>query len=83
MLSKAILMVLLQLNERNPDKFQPLMSTETAESTNIGEHKMQSSGYEKLLGMEINNQLNFRTPLNSSIKKTNQKVHDSHHAWIS
>lgn len=67
----------------NPDKFQPLMSTETAESINIGEHKMQSSGYEKLLGMEINNQLNFRTPLNSSIKKTNQKVHDSHHAWIS
>ena len=53
----------------NPDKFQPLMSTETAESINIGEHKMQSSNYEKLLGMEINNQLNFRTSLNSSIKK--------------
>ena len=58
----------------NPDKCRLFIGTKTIESVNTGEHKIQSSSYEKLPGIKIYSQLNFHTHLNPIVKKANRKV---------
>ena len=46
-----------------------------AASTNIGEHIISNSYWEKLLSIKIDSQLNFNNHLQTIIKKASQKVH--------
>ena len=60
----------------NPDKSHLLLnSTDTNLSTFVGGHKINNSQHVKLLGISIDNELNFNEHVHKLCKKASQKLH--------
>ena len=59
----------------NADKFQLLLSTNESEQININDTIIHSSNAEKLLGILIDNKLNFDKHVSSLCVKAGQKLH--------
>ena len=59
----------------NPDKCHLLMSITASIVIKIKDNEILNSESEKLLGVTIDNKLNFKNHLQKVLKKTNQKVH--------
>ena len=60
----------------NPDKFHLLLSeSDISKSINVDRFQIFNSNQEKLLGIIIDNKLNFNEHVSSLCKKANQKLH--------
>ena len=59
----------------NPEKCHLLMSANRSANIKIGEHTISNSYCEKLLGVQIDSELNFNNHLETIIKKGSQKLH--------
>ena len=59
----------------SPEKCHLLLEVNRLATIKIGEHTISNSYCEKLLGVKIDSQLNFNNHLETSIKKTSQKIH--------
>ena len=59
----------------NPDKCHLLMSSTDSIAIKIKDNEILNSESEKLLGVTIDNKLNFNNNLQKILKKANQKVH--------
>ena len=58
----------------NPDKCHLLVSTNEKTNTNIGEFSTENSGFEKLLGVKIDNKLMSDCHVSDMCKKANRKI---------
>lgn len=59
----------------NPSKFHLLLSTNSKFEAIINDSFLQNSSYEKLLGVNIDNELSFNSHLNEICKKASCKIH--------
>ena len=59
----------------NPEKCHLLINAGRPATVKIGKHTISNSYCKKLLGFQIDSQLNFNNHLETIIKKASQKVH--------
>ena len=60
--------------KRNTDKCYLIVSIDEPMEIRVGESLIKSSTYEKLLGVKIDNKLNFDTHVKGLCKKANNKL---------
>ena len=71
---------LINQMKANPDKCHLLMSTAIPTNLDIGDVTIQNSECEKLLGVNIDSKLTFKSHLDSILKKASQKIHVLDHS---
>ena len=60
--------------EANPDKYHILLPGNDSRRITIGNETISSSECEKLLGIKIDSNLNFKEDIESLFKKASQKI---------